>query len=232
MRITKRLIAGLGVFLSVPIGASVFLAELAAVGPRALIDREVASQPVPLNYHWKDAYDLLKFSALVKPWDADLKYELARLAWWQALHPDVDSQTSLLWLQTSVDHMEDALSLRPTWGRVWAELSYVRLLQGEVLLAHHNFLRALHYEPYDAGTQRMILATGFAIWPMLYGDHKQAFMKVIKHVLENYWIDLAIVPAVYHGREEVIREYIEGNTRAQELLDRQMRERQRGRSGE
>lgn len=211
VRLARYLIAG--VFLWVA-ATSVYWAwaDLVAGGPRALME-EAADTRIPLqSKNWSAPYDLLDRSLSSRPWDASLRYEAGRMAWWQGLHVAGEPEKRAKWLAIASQHLEAALLERPTWGKAWAELANVYLQQGDYLKSRIALLNAMALEPYEGPTQWMVLWTGFAIWPMLLSDDRAQFLYIARNALQNNMYNWVLEPAVDYGREDELRGLIRDGT--------------------
>lgn len=203
------------------------LGELLAIGPRNQISERAKPNELPSNTDWRDTYNVLLQAAKLDAFDLQMQFELGRLALWQAHYVNTSPSERRQWLDTSVTHLRRALSGRPTWGQAWAELAFVQVQRGKPLEAHAALLKAMHYEPYEGHTQWMVLATGFAIWPMLYGENQERFMDIVRHALAAFWVERVVVPAVHYGRENVIGPLVRDNERAEKMLRQKLAKRDR-----
>lgn len=201
--------------------------DLVAVGPRSLME-EVADKRVPLKSRdWITPYRLIESSLGARPWDENLRFEAGRLAWWQALHVERDPQARSRWLGWSAEHLQAAVTGRPTWGLAWAELANVYLQQGDYLRARSALLKAMALEPNEGPTQWMMLWTGFAIWPMLLSDDRAQLLAIASNALANNMYDWVIDPAVQFGRESVVRPLIPAGDSLHKHLTRLVKARDR-----
>jgi len=196
------------------------IAEIVAIGPRSLMQEFAVGAEMPYHQSWEAAYKTLSISSSIKPNDAELAFDMARISWWDA-QDETDSRREA-YLGRARKHLEKAVSQRPSWGRAWIELANVYLQSDQPFEAKKSLVAGIKYVPYEGHSQWMAMWTAFAVWDLLDWSEKQLVMKVVEHVLEygvGAWV---IDPAVHYGRESLIIDMIPPQSRSQRRLHYQL----------
>lgn len=206
------------------------LGEWLAIGARNQLSERAKTRQLPSEHDWRAGYAVLQQAAALDSHDPQIQFELGRMSLWQAYHASTGSGERQDWLDAGVKHLRKALKGRPTWGQAWAELAFVHVQKGDQLAAVDALKQAMHFEPYEGHTQWMVLASGFAVWPMLYGEAQTQFLRIVEHAMQSYWVERVIVPAVHNGHESVIRHLVEGHVRAEKIMRKALAERESAKS--
>ena len=200
-------------------------AELLAIAPRHMLNEAANKKTLPTNTDWPTGYKLLKLSSQLKPFNANIQFELGRISWLQASSLQKESEAKSQWLEKSIFHLKKTLETRPTWGRAWAEISTAYLQKRDYLLSYKALVKAMQLEPYEGYSQWMILWNGFALWPMLLPEDTEKFLAIIKHVLE-YSEPLRVVDsAIANNRENVITPFFKDDKKMLKYILKKVSER-------
>jgi len=164
----RRLAAGLAMLLLI---GALFLAGkwgVAATGNAFAMwhfDDWRKSDHVPDVRTWKWMHELMRWSTRLDPENAGYRNDMGRLYEYTALnmiqHP---SQVTPL-LQISLSFFHDAVRLRPSWARAWANLVLIKLrlrqIDAEFLFAMN---RAVQLGPAVPAVQQIVAEAGVANW--------------------------------------------------------------------
>jgi tetratricopeptide (TPR) repeat protein len=193
------------------------IAELLAIAPRFFMD-SAAEDELTQEPDWAPVIAVMSRAIDIKPHDAQLRFEKARMQWRQGQSDLETAEQERALLQSAEEGLNEVVKLRPLWGRAWVELAYVQLQRKRYLKARQSLLKGLDLAANDLSSIWMIFWTGFGLYWALAPDEKERFMAVVGFAIKYRYYDDLLQAAVAYGREGLVKPLIEGSPEAQRKL--------------
>lgn len=173
------------------------LAEIALVAPRQLLESWQQKNQVDEPLRWRAARDLFAFAAPLKPMDADIRLEQARVDVWGTSLADVAPDEAARLRRQAITTVESALRERPTWGAAWAQLSMLYLQARKPITdTMAAYRQGMHYAWTEGANFQQLLYVGLLLWDFLPADDQQALIQMVDFMLPPHprqVIDVAVL---------------------------------------
>jgi len=198
-----------------------FTAEFLMIGPRELVLGWSTGRVKPAPEDIDKVIALVTAAVALKADDAGTHLELGRLRKLRALSFGHGTPERVSWLRQAVADFQMAMQLRPSWGVAWAAYA-----QGQYLLGSKGrgsieaFSRAMHLAPHEGDTYRLLAWLGFAHWPMLPAEDRDAFRALLGYYGSPAQASPLLEYAVYFHREQLVEPLVRANPQLDASLKR------------
>ena len=143
-------------------------AEVLALAPRQLMEGWAKQAKVDDPAQLDMVSRALTKAAEIKSSDADLQFDLALLAVWQAARYPVWSSAGRAYRGQAIEGYLKAIERRPTWGLAWVALAQQRVRDGRDSQSAVDALeKATVFSPWEREVQRRAVWLGAELWPHL-----------------------------------------------------------------
>ncbi len=204
-----------------------FVAEFLMIGPRELVSDWSAGTERPAAEDLDKVIALVETATALKPGDAGLHLELGRLHKLRALALGYGTETRTAALQRAATEFHTAMQLRPSWGAAWAAYAQVQYLLGRNGRGSiEAFRQAMQLAPHEGDSYRLLAWLGFAHWPQLPAEDRQAFRALLNDYSSPAYIPPLLEYAVHFHREALVEPLVRADPKLDAALQVLLRKRQ------
>lgn len=196
-----------------------FVAEFLMIGPRALVSAWTAGEAEPAVVDIDKAIALVETAVALKTDDADMHLELGRLLKLRALAFGYGTQPRTVALQRAAAEFQAAMQRRPSWAVAWAAYAQAQYLLGRK--GHGSlqaYRRAMQLAPHEAESYRLLAWLGFAHWPLLSNEDREAFRALLDDFAAPAYAPPLLEYAVQFHQEQLVAPLAEADPRLEAQL--------------